>query len=231
MKRLIQTKNIGRKFNDDGSVKFFQGNTIISKVHSDNSVYPIILRISNAFQNAKGKDKYAFLPFGSFHMTMIQGVCDVDRKEELWSKYLELDTRLVEVDQFFEEKYKSVNQLPETQMRFDFIDITNHTILVRFQPKTENCAKQLKQFRDEVSEKLGLHFPDHDAYGFHISVAYQLWEMEENELKEIEDICKKLQGELEKMNFIFTLNQPEMTYFYNMFHFHSERIERNEDVL
>lgn len=226
MGELIETKNIGRKFNKDGSVRFFPGNTIISKVKPDNAIYPLVCEISTAFQNADEGKKYGFLPFDSFHMTMIQGVCHEDRKEELWSRFLSLDLSLEKVDDFFEKKYREVKPLPETEMVFDYIDITNNIIIVRFLPKEEQDALNLKYFRDDVSEKLGLRFPDHDSYRFHISIAYQLWETEEEEGKEISRICNDLNERLKKEPPVFTLAQPEMTYFDNMYAFHSFRIER-----
>ena len=43
MEQWIETKNIGRKFNPDGSVRFFPGNTVISKLHEDSEIYPLII--------------------------------------------------------------------------------------------------------------------------------------------------------------------------------------------
>lgn len=226
MSSLIQTKNIGRKFNPDGSVRFFPGNTIISKVKPENSIYPVITKISDAFREADTARKYTFLPFSSLHMTMIQGVCDEDRKETLWSRYLPLDLPLSQVDDFFEEKYKAVEALPETHMVFDTIDISGATILVRFKPETAKDAEKLKRFRDDVSEKLGVRFPDHDSYGFHISVAYLLWELDEKERAAIEETCRKLEEPLKAQRPVFTLRQPDMTYFKDMMYFSGERIAR-----
>lgn len=226
MNEFIQTKNIGRKFNEDGSIRFFPGNTIISKVKPEDSIYPLIQELSTAFQNADSGKKYGFLPFESFHMTMIQGVCDEDRKQELWSCFLPLDLPLEKVDDFFEKKYKEVKPLPKTKMIFDYIDITNNIIIVRFNPESEAAADHLKHFRDDVSEKLGLRFPDHDRYGFHISIAYQLWEMSREENEEIQRTCDLWNDRLKKERPIFTLRQPDMTYFENMYMFHSFRIPR-----
>jgi hypothetical protein len=225
MKDLINTKNIWRKFNEDGSVRFFPGNTIISKVHEDSQIYPIIKRISEQFQSALGAEKYAFLPFESFHMTILQGVCDEDRKAELWSKYLPLDEPLAKVDDFFEEKFKTVQPLPKTEMIFNYIDISNDIILVRLLPNTKKDAQNLQIYRDGISEALGLKFPDHDSYGFHISVGYQLWKITENEMESITKTCKNLEEKFSDKPG-FTLKQPEMTYFNNMFYFSSTRIER-----
>lgn len=54
MEQWIETKNIGRKFNPDGSVRFFPGNTVISKLHEDSEIYPLISRISRSFREVQG---------------------------------------------------------------------------------------------------------------------------------------------------------------------------------
>lgn len=226
-----QTKNIGRKFNEDGTVRFFQGNTIISKVKEDNSVYPIICDIANAFKNSDGGENYGFLPEESLHMTMIQGVVDIDRTSALWTRYLPLDAPLSEVDDFFEKAFREVRPLESTRMIFDYIDISNATILVRFLPDTEEDAWHLKVFRDEVSDKLGLRFPDHDRYGFHISVAYQLWEHSEKQRVDVQAVRDRLERRLVHDRPTFVLRYPELTYFKNMYYFSSQRIPRNIEDL
>lgn len=222
----IKTKNIGRKFTEDGSVRFFPGNTVISKVTEENSVYSTICHISQKFAETEGADKYAFLPWESFHMTMIQGVCEEDRRPELWSSHLSLDAPLTEVDDYFEKQFCSVHPLLKTEMIFDYIDLSNYTILVRFQPRTEVDKKNLQTYRDEISDKFGIRFPDHDRYGFHISIAYQLWEMQEAEIAAFQKTAYLLEEGLKKKPVVFTLKQPELTFFRNMYYFDSSRIER-----
>lgn len=113
-------------------------------------------------------------------------------------------------------------------MVFDYIDLSKKAILVRFVPEDEQSAANLKNFRDEVSDKLGVRFPDHDSYGFHISIAYQLWEMTQDEKGNIQIVCETLSQEMKNNKASFTLRQPEMTYFYNMYKFHSTRILRED---
>ncbi|MEJ8761540.1 hypothetical protein, partial [Enterocloster sp. HCN-30185] len=127
-----------------------------------------------------------------------------------------------------QDKYKEVKQLPETRMVFDYIDLSKKAILIRFVPEDEQSAANLKNFRDEVSDKLGVRFPDHDSYGFHISIAYQLWEMTQDEKENIQIVCETLSQEMKNNKASFTLRQPEMTYFYNMYKFHSTRILRED---
>ena len=67
--------------------------------------------------------------------------------------------------------------------------MSKKNILVRFVPENQQAAENLKKYRDDVSDKLGVRFPDHDSYGFHISVAYLLWEMTEAEKEKIQNAC------------------------------------------
>lgn len=222
----MRTKNIGRKFNEDGSVRFFPGNTLICKIKEGSAVYPLLTAISDQYKALTGAHKYAFLPPESFHMTMIQGVCDQDRRKALWSRYLPLDTPLEAVDDYFEEQFKSVPRLAETRMRFDYIDYSKDIIIIWLVPDSDGDTENLKRYRNQVSEALGIRFPDHDSYGFHISIAYKLWKLTEEEEREISYITEQLNQRCRAEFPSFILNPPEITYFKDMFYFSSERIER-----
>ena len=208
MEQRIETKNIGRKFNPDGSVRFFPGNTVISKLHEDSEIYPLISRISRSFREVQGS-KYAFLPEHSFHMTVIQGVCDEDRKAELWSRHLSLETPLEETDVFF-----------------DRVDTERDIIIVRFGPAAETDRKRMEEYRSELSELLGIRFPDHDSYGFHVSVAYKLWKLEPEEAAAVEQVRDQWNETCSVSRPSFLLPQPELTFFENMFEFRSQRFKR-----
>ena len=225
MEQWIETKNIGRKFNPDGSVRFFPGNTVISKLHEDSEIYPLISRISRSFREVQGR-KYAYLPEHSFHMTVIQGVCDEDRKAELWSRHLSLETPLEETDVFFEQQFSRAKPLGQVKMVFDRVDTERDIIIVRFRPAAETDRRRMEEYRSELSELLGIRFPDHDSYGFHVSVAYKLWKLEPEEETAVEQVRDQWNKTRSVSRPSFFLPQPELTFFENMFEFRSRRFKR-----
>lgn len=225
MQQFIKTKNIGRKFNADGSVRFFPGNTVISKIHEDSEIYPFIREIKRSFQKVQEK-KYAYLPDSSFHMTIIQGVCDEDRKKELWSSFLGLDIPLEQVDGFFENQFKKAGPLGNVRMAFDRVDTDRDIVIVRFSPAGLIDRERLEAYRDRISELFGICFPDHHDYGFHVSVAYKLWSLSDEEEAVVSCLRDELNQTYVSCPPVFTLKEPELTFFENMFEFCSHRIAR-----
>ena len=220
------TKNIGRKFNSDGSVRFFPGNTVICKIKMKHPAFPPLTQALNGFSAMHCAQSYAFLPPASLHMTIIQGVCDEDRQPALFTSKLPLDAPLEAVDALFEKQFKSVAPLGETWMRFSCVDIGNDIIIVRFMPETAKDAENLKAYRNDVSDHLGLRFPDHDSYGFHVSLGYKLFALSNAQAAETTQVKTQIEAMLAQALPRFQLPQPEMTYFYNMFCFQSNRIVR-----
>lgn len=225
MEQLVETKNIGRKFNPDGSVRFFPGNTVISKIHEDSEIYPLISGISRSFREVQA-DKYAYLPEHSFHMTIIQGVCGEDRKAHLWSRYLSLEAPLEETDAFFSQQFARAEPLGTVKMVFDRIDTGRDIIIVRFKPAGAQDKGRLKRYRDSLSELMGIRFPDHDSYGFHVSIAYKLWKLEPHEAEDVDRLRDQWNEACGGQRPAFELPQPELTFFENMFEFHSHPIPR-----
>ncbi|QQZ61289.1 DUF1868 domain-containing protein [Paenibacillus sonchi] len=213
------TSNVGRKFNQDGSVKEFPGNTIISCVDPSSETFAALNKLREQFLLLKSAGKFTVLPPSSFHMTLIQGICDVDRKAELWSRYLSLDTPLEEVDTFFKEKYKYVRQLEPVKMNFDFLDLNHHVIKVSLRPQDLKDALELTRFREDVSYHLGLRFPDHDRYVFHISLAYQIYHLTDEEKLELQVFKEKMDVEFGRLFGSFEPPVPRLVLFNNMFKF------------
>ena len=104
-------------------------------------------------------------------MTAIEGVCDSVREEGYWTSLLPLDAPLKDVDDLFEEKWKEVPSFPSVSMRFDDLWIESG-ICIGLYPATYSDDVLIRDWRDAVSEIMGLRFPGHDRYRFHISLGY-----------------------------------------------------------
>ena len=92
-------RTVGTKFNADGSVIRFPGNTVISKVTPDMPVFSHISEIRDFLKENDG-GCVAYLPDESWHMTVIEGLCDQVRDPAHWSSKLKNDAKLSEADTF-----------------------------------------------------------------------------------------------------------------------------------
>lgn len=224
--RYTAAHNIGAKFNADGTVRFFPGNTIISMIDHNDPIYEEFKGIRAQLKALKAADCMTFLPDDSLHMTVFEGVCHQWREPSAWTNLLPIDCKLSETDDLFEERFASVRPLGQVRMRAVELGGFGGQSL-RLMPVSEADAAELKRYRDEMSEAFGIRFPNHDTYGFHISICYFVKEPTDADIKEIQAVHQKVKAYLAEKEVIFTPQPPVLTFFDNMFRFNPFRIPRN----
>lgn len=77
---------------------------------------------------------------------------------------------------------------------------------------------------------MGLHFPNHDSYFFHISICYYTKDPTPEEEQQLKDFVDEANAYIASKHISFTVQQPELTFFDNMFCFNPFRIPRNGPV-
>src|SRR5262245_53622902 len=87
----------GGKFNPDGSVRRFPGNTIIFHLSTDSPLQVLLRALYNKLDNAADlRHLYTLLPPDSWHMTIFEGVCDEVRRPGYWPSDLPMNASLEE---------------------------------------------------------------------------------------------------------------------------------------
>lgn len=170
------------KFYENKDYKYFPGNTIIHFLDNKEQI-EIIAKIKEEMEANPLFEKFIFLPKSSYHMT----VCDV----------LTYNT-LTESD-----RYKKTSNLLEIDQQIArFLEKTSYDLDIKMvpkkikakkivlEPKTELDAKKLSNFREFVATRTGIQLPEN--YTFHISLAYQLMELDEQEKKEMDQFLQSI---------------------------------------
>lgn len=218
--------NVGSKFNADGSVRFFPGNTVISMIDHSAPVFEQFKTLRAMFQALPASRCMTFLPDDSIHMTVFEGVCNQWRKPESWTSRLPLDCTLTETDELFERQFKCVRPLGQVRMVGERIAGVGG-FLIRFRPEGEGDAAELRRYRDELSEAFGLRFPNHDTYFFHVSIGYFTKEPTPEECAQIEAFRDEGTRYIQTHDIRFDMQPPRLTFFNDMFCFNPLRIPRN----
>ena len=218
-------QSVGKKFNVDGSARRFLGNTMICLLDHDSEVFKRTVRERDLISAQLPRNVFSPLPDESLHMTAIEGVCDSVREEGYWTSLLPLDAPLKDVDDLFEEKWKEVPSFPSVNMRFDDLWIESG-ICIGLYPATYSDDVLIRDWRDAVSEIMGLRFPGHDRYRFHISLGYGISMPDENEMRILEAFKSEFDGQCKREGFVFTVPSASMTYFDSMLFFNKTRIPR-----
>lgn len=203
------------KFNEQGCMKWFPGNTIVSDLSKHKDVMYIIKEIQKAYQKLSFSNKYVFLPDDSIHMTVFELLCHFNRKTSQWSDNLSLDEPLEHIDLYFHEQLKTtpfpsgfkMKPLPKIE-----------TTVLKVNPFDQRATSILKEFRDQLAQKTGVRFPNHDTYQFHISFGYKIHELTQAEQASVNQLNHLLAKEISKLDTI-DIEQIYYTVFEDMSEF------------
>ena len=222
----ISAYNIGTKFNADGSVRFFPGNTIISKIDHNAPVFEEFKKIRQMLADKPVARCVTMLPDDSIHMTVIEGVCDQVRREGYWTSLLPLDCPLSATDALFEARFAELAPLGPVTLRMSHVVCTG-AILLRMEPVTPEDAARLSAYRDAASAALGLRFPNHDSYRFHITLGYFTREPSPEQEQALGEFCAQADRYIAQHDILMQAEEPQLTFFDSMFRFEPHRIPRD----
>ncbi|KAH0489691.1 hypothetical protein TgHK011_010109 [Trichoderma gracile] len=211
----------GEKFDTNGNVLPFPGNTIISHLPQDSHLYKALLPIHEKLQQSRFTKSYALLPPTSWHMTIFEGVCDQRRKPGIWPNDLPLDAPLQRCHDLFHEKLSDFDLRikPPLKMAVTGIIMSKAGIRLDLRPIDAAEEKRLRGFRDRLSELLQIRAKGHESYVFHLALAYRVVPISKNDG---EELAALLQECYNKIPHEFELGIPEFCYFDDMFAFHRQ---------
>ena len=219
--------NIGNKFNEDGSVRFFPGNSIVSMLDHEAEAWRVFCGIRQKLQEYPVARCLTFLPDESIHMTVFEGVCHQWREKEVWTRFLPIDCTLTETDELFERELKKVQPLGTVTMRLDEMGVWDYGVNIPLFPATEKDAQELRRYRDDCSQALGIRHAIHDTYRHHLSMGYFVADGTDEDEQQLKAFAQRVTEWLREHPVTFTVQQPKLTFFNDMFFFHPNRIERN----
>ncbi|MFN3017869.1 DUF1868 domain-containing protein [Vibrio coralliilyticus] len=184
---------VGVKFNQDGTVRHFPGNTFIC--HIDQSI-DLIVELEWAQSQLKAMQcaaKFSFLPISSMHMTVFEGVCDQVRQPEKWTSKLPLDAPLAQTTDFFASAVSQIGAHSGFEMMFDYVyNCPVGGTSIRIKPATDESDLALKNCREQLRASTGINMPEFDDYHFHITLSYRIMELEESEKVELKQVAERI---------------------------------------
>lgn len=212
------TREVGRKFNADGSVRRFAETTIISFVDADAPIYRVACWLQEEVRKRPFAHKFGFLPPDSFHMTVMQLLNDQGRAKEQWTSDLSLTASLGEIDAFMIERVPAIAPPTGIQMRFSGIK-RQRGMSIQLEPASAAVAKMLHDYREAIATATGIRFPNHDTYRFHISTAYRLIHFAPAEQDALEHFLDEAEQHFARHAPEVHLSSPQLTFFDDMFRF------------
>lgn len=217
-------KDTNAKFDKNLKPIPYYGTTIISYMNTDE--FPIFHAAEWAQNELKkcsfAKTKLAFLPSDSFHMT-IESLCrEVDRGGPTWPPMIPADARFPQIDATLKEIVDSIPMPEHIMVEVDSCEVTK----IVLKPHSAEDAEKLKQYRDQVADKTGIHHPWHDGFRYHITLDYKVFDLNEKEEAERDAVCDVLTAELKKRVAPFEVPKAKFVIFNDMMSYYPDISKR-----
>ncbi len=197
------------KFYENKEYKYFPGNTIIHFLDNKDQI-KIICELKKEMEKNSLFEKFVFLPENSYHMT----VCDIVTYKNLKddNKYkFDSSSNLYNMDKQIASFLKDT--IYDLNIKMVPKKIKAKKIVL--EPKTDLDAKKLSEFRSFVASKIGIQLPNN--YTFHISLAYQLKELNEKETEEMDKFLEILNNKYLHLLNEINVNKAYFVLFNDMY--------------
>jgi len=211
-------KGIPDKFDPDGNVQSFPGNTIICHLSPSSEIYASMQILYKKLKVHPLSHLYTMLPPSSWHMTVFEGALDKRRKAAYWPADLDLNASIADCTAALEKKLESFDLQYETPFRLSVIGFKPlvSSISVHVEPRAAVENSAIRHLRDRLADVTKIRQIGYDKYRFHLTVAYILRYLSDEQEKELMEVLmrhfKDMPKELE-------LGLPEFCRFEDMFAF------------
>jgi hypothetical protein len=219
----IPTADTKLKFNPDGSRRPFKGNTVICHLQPQGSTRDAVNQIATDLRHSSFINKIALLPPESYHMTVYPGVNDQGRDITGWPSDIPKDASIEECNRIVEERMRSFHlesQLP-LRMKVDGTKTIENprASTLRMIGVDASEERKIRKIRDRLVDVFGFRDKQHDEYGFHVTLAYQLQRFTPAEQTEYRAILAKNVPQIIASAPAFEFANPEFCTFPDMFRF------------
>ena len=219
----IPTLDTQMKFNLDGTKRPFRGNTVICHLQAQGSIRDAVEAIHADLAKTSFVSKISLLPPASFHMTVFPGANDQGREITGWPSYVPKSATIDECDRAIAERMRHFHlgcELP-VRMKVDAVKTVSNPRATTLRMTGANAFEEAKirKVRDRLVDVFGFRDRNHDQYGFHITLAYQLAPFTPKEQEEHQAIRKKHVPLIEAAAPWFEFGNPEFCTFPDMYQY------------
>lgn len=212
------------KFNHDGSRRSFAGNTIICHLPQQCRVRDLTAALGSALRTSPFAPKLGLLPSDSYHISIFPGVNDQDRAVYGWPADIPIDVPMRECNRIIGERIASFKMREELPIRVRVDEEQTYgperVSTLRISPADDGENAKLRGLRDRLaSEVFKFRSKDHDTFGFHVTLAYQMSPLTIEEERAYQAILKQHVPKIIAAAPVIELGDPEFCTFEDMYRF------------
>jgi hypothetical protein len=219
------------KFNPDGSPRPFAGNTVICHLPQQTRFHDAVAAFGNALRSSSFGPKLAVLPPNSYHVTILGGPNDQDRCTYGWPSDIPINIPIAECNRVIGERIARFRMHTELPLRFRLDKEKTLTPQrpsgLQLVPADANEKLKIRTLRDRMADEVFRYrAANHDTFGFHISMAYQMRGLTAQERRKYQDLLAHHVTTIGATTSIIELGIPEFSTFENMYRFEVQMLIR-----
>ena len=218
------------KFNPDGTRRPFAGNTVICHLPVQSAMRDAMKGLHDKLASASYFPKLGLTSLDSYHMTIFPGANDQNRSASGWPSYVPADAPIEVCSRMVGERMVKAHLSCELPLRVRIDEqatLLNPTACtLRMIPVDEAENRKLRSVRDQLSEIYGFRLKDHDQYGFHITMSYQIAPFTIQEQTTYRSVLKEQVRQIIAVAPVLELGNPEYCTFPDMFRFEPQKLLR-----
>lgn len=207
--------HLGTRYDTAGSFLTEPGNTVVCHLVSGSPSEAVVVDVRDRMRAMPDADRLAFTPVSSLHMTLFQGIIEYRRRLPYWPEDVPLGTSIDDMTRLYLERLKSFEGCGA--FRTKVVEVTPTGLTVA--GATDQDVRIMRAWRDALSARFGYRHPDHDAYVFHITFAYQIRRLADERASEWQDLFDDCLSLFARQAPMIELRPPAFCSFRDMEHF------------
>lgn len=227
---IIPTTDTTLKFNSSGAPRPFAGNTVICHLPVQCAMRDAMLAFHQELAAAPFRRKLGLTSTESYHMTVFSGANDLRRDLTGWPSYVPPEAPIEQCSRLVGErmdKARLAGKLP-LRVRVDQTATVGYPVAatLRLVPADDAEDRNIRSIRDQLAEVYGFRQKDHDTYGLHMTMSYQIAPFTAAEQTAYRAMLKKHTAAILAAQPVLELGMPEFCTFADMFRFDPQTLIR-----
>ena len=220
----IIPRDTSLKFNPDGRPRAFAGNTIICHLPQQSRFRDAVAALGDALRSSSFAGKLAVLPSDSYHVTILGGLNNQDRTRYGWPSDLPINASIAECNRIIGERIARFRMHSELPIRFcvdkEKTVAPQRASGLQLIPADAKEELKLRVLRDRMAaEVFRYRAADHETFGFHVSLAYQMSSFTVDERRYYQSELVRHLSSIIAAAPVIELGVPEFCTFEDMYRF------------
>ena len=210
--QTLPPRHLGTRYDGTGVFQPEPGNTVVCHVVAGSATQQALADARQLFQAMPDARKLALTPVASYHMTLFQGIIEGRRNYPYWPRDLAGDTPIAAMTEQFAQRLAGFAGGPPFQVAVTAVAPTG----LRVEGVTAADRQAMSAWRDAFAAVLGYQHPDHDSYGFHITMAYLIDWLDAAALPAWQAMLNAVEADIVRRAPVLELRPPAFCSFADM---------------